>query len=428
MNCSIHPNNTSHRVSCSVTRPQVGPAATIPLSHGWTSGLVPGVAKMSARSLVVTVEAAPVGLSVKKATGAELVAVAAGSQGEKLGLAPGMKVLKISGKAVASSTDVTKALAAGKAGGKPYKIELEVAVPGTEAAAPPASAAEQEQEQQQEQTQEEEGSAVSAKEATADGHKVTTLVSGTSAKAEAPAEPAPATAEAEEEAAAAAAAVPADPKASAATAAAAAASAAAAETAAVASAAAAAEAAELLRRQDGSVTLKYEMYAEQFAIAGGSTTAAAVDAEYCLSFVMPKCRIHLSALEGRALTARMVEEQQERYAYYVHEEDVPMPPPDEDGEVPAIACNAAYHGLLDGNTYYVYITEDSEEEAKMMAKAKAIWAQAELGVETSGGAAERRPEGCSCIEGNPCANEYICKDWYNRFAVAKKHGWKEAVG
>ena len=164
------------------------------------------------------------------------------------------------------------------------------------------------------------------------------------------------------------------------------------------------------------------------AIAGGSTTAAAVDAEYCLSFVMPKCRIHLSALEGRALTARMVAEEQERYTYYVHEEDTPMPPPDEDGEVPAIACNAAYHGLLDGNTYHVYITEDSEEEAKMMAKAKAIWAQAELGVETSGGAAERRPEGCSCIEGNPCANEYICKDWYNRFAVAKKHGWKEAVG
>ena len=200
------------------------------------------------------------------------------------------------------------------------------------------------------------------------------------------------------------------------------------EASAAAAAGAAAEAAELLRRQDGFVTLKYEMYAEPFAIAGGSTTAAAVDAEYCLSFVMPKCRIHLSALEGRALTARMVEEQQERYAYYVHEEDVPMPPPDEDGEVPAIACNAAYHGLLDGNTYYVYITEDSEEEAKMMAKAKAIWAQAELGVETSGGAAERRPEGCSCIEGNPCANEYICKDWYNRFAVAKKHGWKEAVG
>lgn len=32
--------------------------------------------------------------------------------------------------------------------------------------------------------------------------------------------------------------------------------------------------------------------------------------------------------------------------------------------------------------------------------------------------------GCSCMWGNPCAAPHACKDWANRFEVAKKHGWK----
>ena len=31
---------------------------------------------------------------------------------------------------------------------------------------------------------------------------------------------------------------------------------------------------------------------------------------------------------------------------------------------------------------------------------------------------------CSCLFGNPCASSYNCKDWQNRFEVAKKNGWK----
>lgn len=33
-------------------------------------------------------------------------------------------------------------------------------------------------------------------------------------------------------------------------------------------------------------------------------------------------------------------------------------------------------------------------------------------------------ESCSCVYGNPCVDEYGCKDWHSRFAVAKKNGWK----
>eukprot|EP00056_Hartaetosiga_gracilis_P021196 m.23158 g.23158 ORF g.23158 m.23158 type:complete len:292 (-) comp8947_c0_seq1:165-1040(-) len=31
---------------------------------------------------------------------------------------------------------------------------------------------------------------------------------------------------------------------------------------------------------------------------------------------------------------------------------------------------------------------------------------------------------CSCLEGNPCQSKYNCKDWNNRFDVAKRNGWK----
>ena len=31
---------------------------------------------------------------------------------------------------------------------------------------------------------------------------------------------------------------------------------------------------------------------------------------------------------------------------------------------------------------------------------------------------------CSCVYGNPCLVAYNCKDWANRFDVAKRNGWR----
>ena len=32
--------------------------------------------------------------------------------------------------------------------------------------------------------------------------------------------------------------------------------------------------------------------------------------------------------------------------------------------------------------------------------------------------------GCSCIWGNPCAMPHACKNWAQRFEIAKANGWK----
>ena len=31
---------------------------------------------------------------------------------------------------------------------------------------------------------------------------------------------------------------------------------------------------------------------------------------------------------------------------------------------------------------------------------------------------------CSCLFGNPCVSEYLCKDWANRIEVAKRNGYR----
>ena len=83
-----------------------------------------------------------------------------------------------------------------------------------------------------------------------------------------------------------------------------------------------------------------------------------------------------------------------------------------------------YRGLEKGKEYYAYIQENDAEFKKYQRKAKKVFgaAVARLKAEETG----PRAEGCSCVEGNPCVDQYVCKNWEYRFAIAKKNGWKEA--
>ncbi len=51
-----------------------------------------------------------------------------------------------------------------------------------------------------------------------------------------------------------------------------------------------------------------------------------------------------------------------------------------------------------------------------------IWERERATVLKNEGAA-RTEESCSCVEGNPCVDPYICLDWHNRISVAKRHGY-----
>ena len=136
------------------------------------------------------------------------------------------------------------------------------------------------------------------------------------------------------------------------------------------------------------------MYNEEFEIKDNSLEASVIDELYCLSDVMPGCKLQLSETERTSTNWNV------KYA----------------PENPA----GTFQELIQGKTYYCIVFENQDQYNKDMAELKKrLEAEA---VDT--GTKTREEEGCSCLYGNPCMDQYICKDWNNRFAVAKKNGWK----
>ncbi|KAJ1445824.1 hypothetical protein M885DRAFT_548733 [Pelagophyceae sp. CCMP2097] len=157
----------------------------------------------------------------------------------------------------------------------------------------------------------------------------------------------------------------------------------------------------------GQCVIKYELYEDSFPIAGGSTTATAIDDVYCLSFVMKDCKIHLSP-SSPADRANNPE------AFYLVDED-PV---------------GTFLGLEAGTTYWCYVQETEAALKEYAKKSKQMVSEMHDDTAPKGEDGEYGKQGiaesCSCVHGNPCVDEYGCKDWANRFNVARDNGWKEA--
>jgi hypothetical protein len=161
---------------------------------------------------------------------------------------------------------------------------------------------------------------------------------------------------------------------------------------------------------NGKITLIYEQYNEQFDIVDGITTQENIDEVYCLSFVMPNCLIHLSVhppdkkrtleAEGSILDDLFVREDP----------------------------RGTYHTLEADCTYYVYVEQEADQLMRDQERMRLVVSSMDGGTKIKGDGIVRDDgrviESCSCIYGNPCVDEYGCKDWSNRAAVALKNGWK----
>lgn len=114
-----------------------------------------------------------------------------------------------------------------------------------------------------------------------------------------------------------------------------------------------------MNNNNGKVKLIYEQYDEEFPIVAGSTTQENIDEVYCLSFVMPNCRIHLShhapavkrQIQSDAMDATSKGDVASAYKLY---QSMFME------EVPA----GTYHGLENDQTYYVYVEQEAEQLAR----------------------------------------------------------------
>lgn len=160
---------------------------------------------------------------------------------------------------------------------------------------------------------------------------------------------------------------------------------------------------------NGMVTLIYEQYNEQFQIVNGNTTHENIDDVYCLTFVMPNCKIHVSKYSPKEM--REVQDTLAWEELYFREEPL-----------------GTYHGLEADQTYYVYAEQEADQLKRDQERMRKIASTME-GVAKKGDGLMPKDDGramesCSCIYGNPCVDEYGCKDWSNRFAIATKNGWK----
>ena len=155
---------------------------------------------------------------------------------------------------------------------------------------------------------------------------------------------------------------------------------------------------------DGLVKLIYEQYDELFSICGGSITQAEIDEVYCLSFVMPECHLRLSQSSPTERAKQLNEGGEITY-----EKESPV----------GVFC-----GLNTSRLYYIYVEQDAErlsrDQEDFKRKMPPISDRRSGDIENN---SEFR-ESCSCLFGNPCVDEYICKDWTNRYAIASGNGWK----
>lgn len=185
------------------------------------------------------------------------------------------------------------------------------------------------------------------------------------------------------------------------------------EEAAAAEAAAAAVAAEKLKT-NGRVMVRYNHYDKSYEVVDGKLNWEDVDDEYAISFVFKgNWACHLSC-EGETILP-------DGGGLHIEMRKDP------DGFDPD-ADEEKWCGFFSGLT--VVDTGGKPKEYRLEVQEDAVWEAAQgprvtyRAPEPDAGITKQRMESCSCIEGNPCADAYCCKDWKNRFEVATKNGWK----
>ena len=166
---------------------------------------------------------------------------------------------------------------------------------------------------------------------------------------------------------------------------------------------------------NGKVKVRYNHYNRDFDVVGGKLQWEHVDDEYAIGFVFKgnwTCHLTHEATaekilpDGGALRKEM-------------RKDPDAFDPDEEEEKWCGFFSGLTIADSDGKQkQYVLVVKEDEVLDAMTTKTTY---KAPTKETIPGG---KKMESCSCIEGNPCADAYCCKDWRNRFEVAKKHGWK----
>ncbi|KRX02344.1 hypothetical protein PPERSA_09961 [Pseudocohnilembus persalinus] len=164
------------------------------------------------------------------------------------------------------------------------------------------------------------------------------------------------------------------------------------------------------QEQKGEAVVKYNHYNSKFPVINGQMKFTDIDEEYALSFVY-------EGNFGKKLIELGDESQQNNNkndnTHFLESKDFVTDKVDEQGKQ---IIETVFYGVKIGGSYKILIIEDKEAEEKIVHKAYKAPEQEKED--------KKRGEGCSCLFGNPCQDKYVCQDWNNREAVARKNGWK----
>ena len=148
-----------------------------------------------------------------------------------------------------------------------------------------------------------------------------------------------------------------------------------------------------------------------FDLEDGAISVEEVDDEYSLSDNMPGCSIELVRVKPQSRVQLDVKDAGVATAPFIEKK---IRWKFDQGEWRSLYTYD--HQQREPKKYWVLVFQDPEQRESELAKTRK---RMEENVEQAPN--EERVEGCSCLYGNPCTelNKYNCKDWKNRFAVAR---------
>ena len=161
---------------------------------------------------------------------------------------------------------------------------------------------------------------------------------------------------------------------------------------------------------ENKVHVRYNHKNSLFRVVDGRLDFSAVDAEYCLSYVLKgqwSCRLKHEALGEILLDGGRLTIGRDEY-------DDPIA-----------------HGIFSGLRLYdddgtggrkaaQYLLLIQQDQTLASVPREAYKGSGSFGMDREGS----RKEGCSCLWGNPCVSADTCNDFHNRFEVAKRNARK----
>jgi len=83
-----------------------------------------------------------------------------------------------------------------------------------------------------------------------------------------------------------------------------------------------------------------------------------------------------------------------------------------------------FTNLVPGAQYRLEIVRDRSGGVADPSAGKVVHVLRTLDIRNDGAPTGEDTASCSCVEGNPCASAYNCRDWANRLDIARRNGWR----